>query len=491
MDYLPAGHFFDCGLAFDRRFAYNPSVDNNAGSDEYRKLPSVDELLRDQRAARLLEAFPREAVVDGIRGALAGARAAIEGGASAPECQTLLDSATAIARRQSQPSLRRAINGTGIIVHTGLGRAVLGKEAQAAVAEVAAGHSTLEIDTESGKRGSRQAHVSGLLTSITGAEAALVVNNNAAAVLLAVNTLAQGREVIISRGQLVEIGGSFRLPDIIRRAGARLVEVGTTNRTRLSDYEDAITDDTALILRCHPSNFKIAGYTEEVPLEDLVALGKHAWATIPVIDDLGSGAFVDLSVYGLEREPTVQDSVKAGAELVGFSGDKLLGASQAGILVGSAESIERCRSNPLARALRADKLTLAALEATLRVYRYGDPASDVPVLAAVARSVADIEAQTAGLCSEINALGVPGLRASVETVTSETGGGSLPGQSLESRAVGLKSDTLSAEDLSKHLRENNPPIFGRIVKDVFLLDMRTVAPHEVVEIVGCVRSLTD
>ena len=460
-------------------------MSNPDSSSEYRKLPSVDELLRD--AADLIARFPREAVVEAVRESIEQARSAIADGAKAPDISALLDMAESIVQKRTNLSLHRAINATGIILHTGLGRAVLSKEAQAAVSEVAGGHSTLEIDIESGKRGGRQKHVADLLTSITCAESALVVNNNAAAVLLAINSLAQDMEVIISRGQLVEIGGSFRLPDIIKRAGARLVEVGTTNRTRISDYEKAITENTALILRCHPSNFKIMGYTEDASLDELVVLGKRFH--IPVMDDLGSGAFVDLTQFGLDYEPTVQESVKAGADLICFSGDKLLGASQAGILIGNTAIIEACRSNPLARALRIDKLTLAALEATLRVYRYGDPVSDIPVLASIARPLTDIKSQAKQLARRINMLKIYGVSATVVDVVSQTGGGSLPGQNLESRAVALKSDNLSAEYLSKHFRENKPSIFGRIVKDTFLLDMRAVDPQEISDILGCVRNL--
>ena len=384
-------------------------------------------------------------------------------------------------------SLRRAVNATGVIIHTGLGRAVLCERAVEALVAVAQGHSTLEIEVHSGKRGSRQEHVSGLLTNLTGAESALVVNNNAGAVFLAVNSLARNLDVVISRGQLIEIGGSFRMPDIIRHAGGKLVEVGTTNRTRILDYEAAVNADTGLILRCHPSNFKITGFTEETAIEDLAALGRENG--VPVMDDVGSGALVDVSGFGLEYEPTVRDSVRAGADLVSFSGDKLLGASQAGILVGREELIRECRSNPLARALRIDKLTLAALEATLHVYRDGDPTNDIPVLASICRPLPEIERQAQKLARAINALKIADLRACVTAVESQTGGGSLPGQNLESRAVALKSETLSAEDLGERFRGNEPPIFGRIVQDAFVLDMRTVTPHEAQQIPGCVRSL--
>jgi len=446
----------------------------------------VDKLLRDERAAGLLAEHTRKAVVEALRAALNDARAAIACGGDVPAIDAIIKAAAERVRKRAEMSLRRAVNGTGIIIHTGLGRAALSEAARRAVAEVAGGHSTLEIDIKSGKRGSRQDHVTKILTELTGAEAALVVNNNAAAVILAVNTIARNMEVVISRGQLVEIGGSFRLPEIIERAGAALVEVGTTNRTRISDYANAISENTGLLLRCHTSNFKITGFAEEVAIDELVELGRKAG--VPVMDDLGSGALVDVSLFGLEREPLVQESVRAGAGIVTFSGDKLLGASQAGILAGMAEYIDKCRANPLARAVRVDKLTLAALEATLRVYRDGDPVTDIPVLAAIARPLADVEKQARLLARRINALRIEGLHAEVIETLSETGGGSLPGQCIQSRAVALKSARLSAEDLGRHFREFDPPIFGRIARDTFLLDVRTIDPKDEPAVVGCAAS---
>jgi L-seryl-tRNA(Ser) seleniumtransferase len=469
-------------LVFLAPDAYNPFVDK---SSEFRKLPSVDELIRD---ARIAGSHSHKAITQCARNALDLAREAISRGEPAPDIDMLIESISKLLKQHSTMSLKRAVNATGIIIHTGLGRAALSESARRAVDAVAAGHCTLEIDVESGKRGSRQVHIEDILIELTGAEAAMVVNNNAAAVLLAINTLALNKNVLISRGQLVEIGGSFRLPDIITRAGANLIEVGTTNRTRISDYEQAAwRNEVAMILRCHPSNFKITGFTEDASLTDLVELGVSAM--VPVVDDLGSGALIDLSPFGLEHEPTVQESVQAGVDVITFSGDKLLGASQAGILVGKSEYIQMCRSNPLARALRVDKLTLAALEATLRVYRDDAAAEQIPVLAAIARPIEKVAAQAANLARRINALKKESLKASVVHSTAETGGGSLPGQCIESRAVALKSQKLSAEDLGRRFREGDPPIFGRIAKDTFLLDMRTVNPHELGDIIGRARSL--
>ena len=474
-------------LVLAGKFSYNPTVEKSKKSDKYRNLPSVSELLDSAAAQEMLGSYSRASVVDAIRVSVDEARVKIGAGEDAPDADSLLDRARDVLEGGSRQSMHRVINATGVVIHTGLGRAVLCEEAQEAVNAVARSHANLEIEMASGKRGSRQDHVAKLLCELTGAEAALVVNNNAAAVLLGVNTMALGRDVIVSRGQLVEIGGSFRLPEIVERAGARLVEIGTTNRTRLSDYSKALSETSGLILRCHPSNFKVTGFTEEVVLEELVKFGSEAG--VCVLDDLGSGALVDVSGYGLENEPTVQDSVSSGADIVTFSGDKLLGGPQAGILVGKADAITACRSNPIARAVRIDKLTLAALEATLRVYLYGDPSASIKTLRAIGRPLREIEAQAGHVAERINAAGVAGLEADVISVGSETGGGSLPGQSLESRAIALKSGVLSAEDLGVRFRGNCPPIFGRIERDRFLLDMRTVEAEEGFEIVNCALSL--
>jgi L-seryl-tRNA(Ser) seleniumtransferase len=402
--------------------------------------------------------------------------------------ERVAESAHDLALRLSSPSLRPAVNATGVILHTGLGRAPLPKAARDAIEEVASGHSTLEIDIDSGARGSRSVHYKRILSELCGAESAFAVNNNAAAVLLALNTFAAGREVIVSRGQLVEIGGSFRMPDIMTSAGARLVEVGTTNRTRISDYKRAVTDDTALILRVHPSNFRIVGFTQEATLEEMAELGR-AYG-IPVVDDAGSGALVDMSRFGLAREPTVQDSVRAGADIVTFSGDKLLGGPQAGLIVGRRDFLDRMAENPLSRALRLDKITLAGLEATLRLYLDPEAAvREVPTLLAIARPLPEIESAAQGLQQRIDALGISDLTVQVVDGTSEIGGGSLPGEQLPTRLLTITLASLGPNEIASAFRRNCPPIFGRVNDDRFHLDLRTVATEEIEEIVAAVARI--
>jgi L-seryl-tRNA(Ser) seleniumtransferase len=332
-------------------------------------------------------------------------------------------------------------------------------------------------------------HVEGLLRRLTGAQSAMIVNNNAAAVLLAINTLADGQEVVISRGQLVEIGGQFRIPDVIRQAGCRLVEVGATNRTRISDYASTITEETALILRVHPSNFRIVGFTEEAALGELVELGESRG--VPVMDDLGSGSLIDMARFGLRDEPTVQDSVRAGCDIIAFSGDKLLGGTQAGILLGRTDLIERCKRNPLARVVRVDKLTLAGLEATLRLYLDPDRAlTAIPALRYISRPLPEIAKQAESLAASLqDALG-DGYYIEAVDVRSQVGGGSLPEQDLPSKAVTLRSDRISAEDSSSWFRRHRVPIFGRIENGRLVFDLRTVEPAEAIIIVDRARELS-
>ncbi|NLB96949.1 MAG: L-seryl-tRNA(Sec) selenium transferase [Armatimonadetes bacterium] len=462
-------------------------MEDSVMRERLREIPAVDEILRHERVVGLLEQMPRPLAVDAIRLVLDGLRQRIRQG---EEVETSLpvvaeEAARAIVQR-GRRSLRRAINATGVLLNTGLGRAVLAPQAVEAVCEVAGSHSVLEVEIETGRRGSRLAPVERLLRALTGAPAAAVVNNNAAAVLLALNTLAAGREVIISRGQLVEIGGQFRMPDVIHASGCRMVEVGTTNKTHLYDYEKAITPETALLLHVHPSNYRIVGFAEQVPLPDLVALGHQRG--ILVVSDLGSGSFFDVSRAGLSPEPTVPRIVATGVDLVTFSGDKLLGGPQAGLLLGGEEVIRRITRNPLMRALRCDKLTLAALEATLRLYLEEKTAlQEVPILRALTRSLEEIEALAQQVAREAAR---PGLEVSVVATTCEVGGGSLPAEELPSFAVRVEVAGCSPEEVARSLRGGDPAIFGRIARDAFLLDMRAVSDQEADEVASALSRLT-
>jgi L-seryl-tRNA(Ser) seleniumtransferase len=454
--------------------------------EKLRAIPAVDEILRQPPVAALLEEVPRALAVAAVRRVLEGLREQLRAGA---EVEVALPAVTALAAQavaaQARHSLRPAINATGVLLNTGLGRAVLAPQAVAALAAVAGSHSTLEVDLESGRRGSRLSHIRTLLRLLTGAPAAAVVNNNAAAVLLALNTLAAGREVIISRGQLVEIGGAFRMPDVIRASGCRMVEVGTTNKTHLSDYEAAITPDTALLLQVHPSNYRVVGFTEEVPLAELVALGhRHG---IPVMTDLGSGALFDVTRAGLAPEPTVPQVVATGVDLVTFSGDKLLGGPQAGLLLGDEAVIHHATANPLMRALRCGKLTLAALEATLRLYLDEEAAlRDLPTLRALTRPPAEIAAAARQVVAAVHH---PKLSLAIVETTAEVGGGSLPTEALPSFAVQVALAGTTPEALARKLRQGDPPIFGRISKDHLLLDLRTVVPAEIEVIAAALNNL--
>ena len=364
-----------------------------------------------------------------------------------------------------------------MVIHTNLGRSPLAESALAQIREVGAHYSTLEYDLAQGERGSRHDHLEGLLQEITGAEAALVVNNNAAAVMLALRALAQGKEVIISRGQLVEIGGSFRLPAIMAESGAFMREVGTTNKTHLKDYEQAITLETAMLLKVHPSNFRITGFTSEVALPELVALGRRY--NLLVVEDLGSGCLVDLSRYGIEREPTVQETLKGGADLVLFSGDKLLGGPQAGVALGSREVVARLRSHPLTRALRPDKLTLAGLEATLRLYLDEPQAmAAIPTLRMLSRPLTELDRQAKALARSLKRALGPQVQLKVVASIGRVGGGALPQVSLPSRALALYAPPLTAQQLEARLRQAQPPVIARIEQDTLLLDMRTLLPDD-------------
>jgi L-seryl-tRNA(Ser) seleniumtransferase len=374
-------------------------------------------------------------------------------------------------------SLRNAINGTGIIMHSGLGRAVLSRDALEAIMEAARGYCTLALDRETGRRGQRDSHVSTLLCELTGAEAATVVNNNAAATVVILNTLAKGKEVIVSRGQLVEIGGSFRMPEVMETSGVVLREVGATNKTHLRDYENAIGQDTGAILRVHHSNYRIVGFAEEPGIEDLVGLGrKHA---LPVIDDLGSGALVDLREYGLETEPLVRTSVAAGADVVCFSGDKLIGGPQSGIIVGRAEFIQRIKKNPLVRAFRCGKLTLAALQATLKLFLDPEKLPTVhPVYEVLATPVKAIDRRARRLRINLVRSLPPDSEVSVEGGGSQVGSGSAPVETLPTRLLALRPGSMSADEFARRLRLREPPVFTRLQDDRVLFDLRTIRPDE-------------
>ncbi len=460
-----------------------------SGTDRRRSLPSVGRLLSLPAAAEALGRLPRPVLTEALRAVLESAREEVAAGRESPSESDLLVQGVSEAERSEQPSLRRAINATGVVLHTGLGRAVLSDAARRAVAEVAGGHSTLEIDSESGRRGSRQDHVRSLLRELSAAESALVLNNNAGAVFLSVAALAAGREVVISRGELVEIGGSFRMPDIIRASGAALVEVGATNRTRLRDYEEAITERTGLLLRCHPSNFKMVGFTEEVPATDLARLGRERG--IPVMDDLGSGAILDTAAMGAGPTTTLRAAVSSGCDIVTASGDKLLGGPQSGLILGRKELVERIARHPLARALRVDKLTLAALEATLRLYRSPERAiEEIPTLRYLSRPPSVLRAMAeelrGALCAAI------GGTCEIDLVpgASQVGGGSLPGEDLPTTCVRILPPAGdSAERIAAALRGNHPPVFARIKEGAVLLDPRTLEPEEFADIAGAARSV--
>jgi L-seryl-tRNA(Ser) seleniumtransferase len=449
-----------------------------------RQIPSVDEVLQEPEVQQLLLQHPRWMVVEAIRETLEEYRQDILRGLrgettiASADPASLLRRIGATLRDLARPSLRRVINATGVILHTNLGRAPLSAAARDHLREVAAHYSTLEFDLRQGTRGSRQAHVERLLTRLTRAEAALAVNNNAAAVLLSINTVAEGREVVVSRGELIEIGGSFRIPDVMRKAGAVLREAGTTNRTHLTDYEEAIGDQTALLLKVHPSNFRIVGFTSEVSSAELSALGRRRG--IPVMIDMGSGALTDVTPFGLKGEPTVQDVLASGVDLVTFSGDKLLGGPQAGLAVGKKALIERLRKNPLARAVRIDKLCLAALEATLRDYMDGERAlGAIPVLAMIARPLDDIRRRAERVQASLRTQARPRVRIDIEEQRSEVGGGTLPGSDLPTYCIALHTPDLPPHRLEAALRSAEPAVLGRIKDDKVLLDMRTVRDDEV------------
>lgn len=432
-----------------------------------RSLPSVDSLLAQSPIQALIQSHSRDLVVDSIRQTIAAARQAIM------ESQPIDTEAGALLRLiehdvlgRARPSLAPVINATGVIIHTNLGRAVLSTAAQQAMLAAAGSYNNLEYDLDTGKRGSRLAHAGQLLRELTGGEDALVVNNNASALILILSALAKDAEVVISRGQLVEIGGGFRIPAIMQESGARLVEVGTTNRTRIDDFAAAISERTAMLLRVHASNFKQYGFVEQPPPSELAALA-HANGVL-IVDDLGSGTLLDTAPLGLEHEPTIQESVAAGADLVCFSGDKLMGGPQAGIIVGRAAAVERLKRHPLARALRVDKLTYAALIATLAHYRRGEATECIPVWQMIACSQAELRERAKAWSAAVGGRVIAG--------ESTVGGGSLPGATLPTALLAIDCD--APDTLTARLRRAEPPLIARIAAECVLLDPRTVLPEQ-------------
>jgi len=453
-------------------------------------LPSVDRVLSDKRVDVLNTYCDRAVLADLVRDAVGEIRRALLAGDRLPR-KELLDVIVADVHQRLEhtmaPRLAPVVNATGIILHTNLGRAPLAPAALEGITATAAGYSNVEVDLESGQRGHRHLLVEDLLCQLTGAEAAAVVNNNAAAVLLTLNALGLDRETVVSRGQLVEIGGSFRLPDMMQRSGAVMIEVGTTNRTHLADYENVLCERTGLILIVHPSNYRVLGFTAEVPLADLVALGRQHG--VPVVQDLGAGALIDLQPWGLPEEPMVSDSVAAGVDVVTFSGDKVLGGPQAGLIVGRRDAVEKIRSNPWMRALRCDKLTYAALEATLRLYldRESLPAN-LPVLGMMTATTQTLQTRAERMLGGLADLLCQDWRIEVIQSVAQAGSGSLPLKEIPSMAITVVPAGLSAGDLATRLRRCKPAILGYVRDDRLHLDMRTVTDDEVPVLVGALQS---
>jgi L-seryl-tRNA(Ser) seleniumtransferase len=460
-----------------------------------RRLSSVDDILQLPAVQALIKSYPRGVVVETIRAVVDELRQRILSCTDLSKLdkheldpEYLVPRIAQLAKRTMSPRLKRVINTTGVVIHTNLGRSILSKAATEAVAEAARYYSNLEFDLGKGQRGSRHSHIEDILCSITGAESGMVVNNNASAVLLALTAVAQGREVVVSRGELVEIGGSFRIPDVMRQSGAILKEVGTTNKTHLIDYEKAITPETGLLLKVHTSNFKIMGFTAEVSLEDMVKLARGH--NLEVMHDLGSGVLIDLSQHGLVHEPTIQDSVKAGVDIITFSGDKLLGGPQGGIIIGKSQLVDRMKKHPLARALRVDKMTLAGLEATLRLYLDPEKAiREIPTLAMILATDAELLKKAKTLAAKLKK-DAGDYQIDVEKDISMVGGGALPIEQLPTRVVSVSAEKLSTAELERRLRESTPPVVVRVKEDKILLDVRTILPEDFDELVAALGKIS-
>ena len=447
----------------------------------YRNIPKVDVLLENQDIVTLIENHHRDVVVDVIREEIDKLRNFIKENDDVNLIETkinnLIENIKISTEKVYSYNIKKVINGTGTILHTNLGRAIISKKHADYLSEVVTSYSNLEYNLEEGKRGERYSHFEKLICKITGAEAAMAVNNNAAAVMLVLSSMAAEREVIVSRGELVEVGGKFRIPDVMKSSNAHLVEIGTTNKTHLEDYEDAISENTGAFLKVHTSNFKILGFTESVSIEELCKLGREK--DIPVIEDIGSGVLIDLSEYGLEYEPTVQDSIKAGVDVVSFSGDKLLGGPQAGIIVGKKKYIDKMKKNPLTRAFRIDKFTATILEMIFHEYlNEEDAIKNIPVLSLITKDLKEIEKNTNDLFNKIEKL-KDVADINVEDTLSQIGGGSLPAERIKSKSVTIMPKNISTQSLEAKLRAGKNPVVGRISEEKLILDMRTVLEDEI------------
>lgn len=447
----------------------------------YRNIPKVDSLMENEKIKGLFDITTRELVLECARKATEDIRVHINNNPNNEdsinaEIKNIVDKIIKDAHKLLSYNMKRVINGTGTILHTNLGRAVISQDAAKRLSSIVTGYSNLEFDLEEGHRGSRYSHFENIVCRITGAEAAIAVNNNAAAVLLILSTMAKDKEVIVSRGELVEIGGSFRVPDVMKQSQAKLVEVGTTNKTHLYDYEQNITAETAALLKVHTSNYKIVGFVESVSIEELSILGKKH--NIPVIEDIGSGVLVDLSKYGLTYEPTVQNSIKIGADIVCFSGDKLLGGPQAGIIVGKKQYIDKIKKHPLNRALRIDKFTAAILESVFHEYIDEEKAiNNIPVLKMINKNVEHVMMDAEKLADKLKEMS-EFIEISIEECLSQIGGGSLPLERIKSYSVSLKPKTMSCASFERKLRDAEVPLIGRVVNDTFHIDLRTVLEGE-------------
>jgi L-seryl-tRNA(Ser) seleniumtransferase len=447
-----------------------------------KQLPGVDRILEFGAAEGHFDQIPKSVLIPAIRDAINALRAQILESDVPPDSgcfsrSTLVAEVKKQAGRTMALKLKRTVNATGVVVHTNLGRSLLSPAVMENLAAISSRYSNLEFDLQAGRRGSRYSAVEGILCELSGAEAAMIVNNNAAATLLCLDTLATGREVIVSRGELVEIGGAYRIPDVMAKSGAILKEVGTTNRTHARDYENAICERTGLLLKVHTSNYSIVGFTAAVSLPGLVSIGRRHG--LPVMEDLGSGTLVDFSKYGIVKEPTVQESLTAGVDVVTFSGDKLLGGPQAGIILGGKRHIDRIKANSLTRALRIDKMTLAALEATLQLYR-DEPLAvkQIPTLRMLTLPLTVIQGRAAELKARLERVPGERLKVALLDVSSKAGGGSLPMLDLPSRCLGITVDGASANTVESWMRNSNPPIIGRIENDRFIVDPRTLQEEE-------------